>query len=138
LIIYIHPLFTNSHLEKSPIFQSKTLTLKNKNLNFQNFLSPFQITTYGPHAPKNTRIFDSKLPIRLIIEGGIFLPVLSLSKGPHQEQGQYMKLESPITNNHSSLIDNRSKRHLYNCRESSTNPPLFMQNKPNFQGCKMM
>ncbi len=27
--------------------------------------------------------------------------------------------------------------HLYICRESSTNQPLFMQNKPNFQKVKM-
>jgi len=36
-----------------------------------------------------------------------------------------MKLESQITNNHSSLIDNQSKRHLYNSRDSSTNPLYF-------------
>ena len=28
-------------------------------------------------------------------------------------------------------------RHLYTCRESSTNRPLFMQNKPNFQNMLM-
>jgi hypothetical protein len=55
-------------------FQSKTLTLKNKNLNFQNFLSPSIITIYGPRAPKNARIFDSKLHTHLIIEGVFFTP----------------------------------------------------------------
>jgi len=40
LTIPIH-LFTHPHLEKSPIFQSKTLTVKNKNKIFQKFLSPF-------------------------------------------------------------------------------------------------
>jgi len=33
--------------------QSKTLTLKNKNLNFQNFLSPFPTTVYGPRVTRN-------------------------------------------------------------------------------------
>ena len=41
-----------------------------------------------------------------------------------------MKLESQITNNHSSLIDNQSKRHSFNYNIFPVT--LFMQNKPNF------
>jgi hypothetical protein len=54
------------------IFQQKTLTVKNKNRKFQNFLSPFHITSYGPRTPKNGQFFDSKLHIRLIIEALLF------------------------------------------------------------------
>jgi hypothetical protein len=35
------------------IFQSKTLTLKNKNKIFQKFLSPFNITIYESQASEN-------------------------------------------------------------------------------------
>ena len=45
-----------------------------------------------------------------------------------------MKLESQITNNHSSLIDNQSKRHSFNYNIFPDT--LFMQNKPNFRNDK--
>jgi hypothetical protein len=50
-------------------FQSKTLTLKNKNKIFPKFLSPFTTTIYGQQSKKNGQIFDSKLHTPLIIEG---------------------------------------------------------------------
>ena len=46
-----------------------------------------------------------------------------------------MKLESQITNNHSSLIDNQSKRHSFNYNIFPDT--LFMQNKANFRNDKM-
>ncbi len=55
---------------------------------------------------------------------------------PQQEQGQYMKLEPKITNNHSSLIDNQSKRRstpVENVRQIN----LFMQNKPKVKYAKI-
>jgi hypothetical protein len=55
-------------------FQSKTLTLKNKNKIFPKFLSPFHITSYGPRTPENERIFGSKLHTPLFIEGMFFYP----------------------------------------------------------------
>ena len=64
--------YPESRIEKSRFFQSKTLTVKNKNLKFSNFLSPFLIETYERHAIKYSRIFDSKLHTRLIIEAGFF------------------------------------------------------------------
>jgi hypothetical protein len=93
--------FQVSSLHNSPIFQSKTLTLKNKNKIFPKLLSPFYIKRYEHSAKNNNQIFDSNLHTRLIIEGLLFCP--------HQEQGQYMKLEPQITNNQSSLIDNHLK-----------------------------
>jgi hypothetical protein len=61
--------------KKSTRFQSKTLTPKNKNQIFQNFLSPSKTKSYGPRAPENEQIFGSKLHTRLIIEG-LFFPSL--------------------------------------------------------------
>ena len=58
------------------IFQSKTLTVKNKNKIFPKFLSPSITTTYSPRASGNGRIFDSKVPTRLIIEALLFCPQL--------------------------------------------------------------
>jgi hypothetical protein len=54
------------------IFRSKTLTVKNKNINFQNFLSPLIKRTYEHKAKKNSKIFDSKVHTPLIIEGRLF------------------------------------------------------------------
>ena len=59
---------------KTRNFQSKTLTLKNKNLNFQNFLSPFSISSYKNPASKIETFFDSNLHTRLIIEGKFLGP----------------------------------------------------------------
>ena len=59
-----------------PIFQSKTLTLKNKNLKSQNFLSLFLTKSYKSQVTKYNRIFDSKLHTRLIIEAHLFCPQL--------------------------------------------------------------
>jgi hypothetical protein len=58
--------------EIAAIFQSKTLTPKNKNKIFPKFLSPLFRTAYGPRAPENELIFDSKLHTRLIIEALLF------------------------------------------------------------------
>jgi len=55
-------------------FQSKMLTVKNKNINFQIFLSPSIKTTYEPQSVKNSKTFGSKLHTRLIIEAGVFYP----------------------------------------------------------------
>ena len=43
----------------------------------------------------------------------------------------------PRTNHLSCLSHRVPPRHLYICRESSTNHLLFMQNKPNFQKSQM-
>ncbi len=43
----------------------------------------------------------------------------------------------PRTNHPSCLSRRVPPRHLYICRESSTNHLLFMQNKPNFQDTQM-
>ena len=73
-------------LQSHLFFQSKTLALKNKNKIFQKFLSPFIKTTYKQNAKKNSRIFDSNVHTRLIIEGGFFLPSsaanLTRNRGP--------------------------------------------------------
>ena len=58
-------------LPYSVFIQSKTLTLKNKNQIFQNFLSPIPTTTYGPRAPGNELFFGSKLHTHLIIEDSL-------------------------------------------------------------------
>jgi len=58
-------------------FQSKTLTVKNKNKIFPEFLSPSITMSYRPRAQKNNQNFGSKLHIRLIIEG-VFFYSLSL------------------------------------------------------------
>ena len=58
-------------------FQSKTLTPKNKNKIFPNFLSPYNTSSYKISAPKKAQIFDSKLSTRLIIEAVFFYPQLS-------------------------------------------------------------
>ena len=73
-----------------PGFRSKTLTVKNKNRNFQYFLSPFLKTSYEQRLTNNSKIFDSKLHTPLIIEALLFC----LSKNKVN-----MKLESKITNN---------------------------------------
>ena len=75
-----------------------------------------------------SRIFGSKLHTRLIIEAQFFCP--------QQEQGQYMKLESQITNieaqrksrlfgNQSSLIDNQSKRRSTTVENSLQITPFY-------------
>jgi hypothetical protein len=60
---FTHPLLKNSsdfqqkttkNQQNQPHFQSKTLTVKNKNINFQNFLSPFFIMAYEHQAKKNS------------------------------------------------------------------------------------
>jgi len=55
-----------------PIFQSKTLTLKNKNKIFPKFLSPTMTTTYEKRDKKKSCFIDSKLPTHLIIEALLF------------------------------------------------------------------
>jgi len=65
--------------ENSKNFRSKTLTVKNKNKIFQNFLSPSITTTYELRASKNGKIFDSKLHTRLIIEALLLRPSENLS-----------------------------------------------------------
>jgi hypothetical protein len=65
-ILYVPHAGLRQH--KSPIFQSKTLTVKNKNKIFPKFLSPSITTSYGHKALKNARFFGSKLHTRLIIE----------------------------------------------------------------------
>jgi hypothetical protein len=64
-------------IPKSPNFQSKTLTVKNKNKIFPKFLSPSIIRTYEHQAKKNSRFFGSNVHPRLSIEG-VFLYFLSL------------------------------------------------------------
>ena len=56
----------------APNFRSKTLTVKNKNLNFQYFLSPSTKTTYNLLTPKNSRFFGSKVHTHLSIEAQFF------------------------------------------------------------------
>ena len=53
-------------------FQSKTLTVKNKNKIFPKFLSPFLILSYKNQASKIETFFDSNLHTYLIIEGLLF------------------------------------------------------------------
>ena len=65
---------TDEKHPKSSNFQSKTLTAKNKNINFQKFLSPFIKKSYEQQAQKNSKIFDSYVHIALIIEGRLFSP----------------------------------------------------------------
>ena len=64
------------------IFQSKTLTVKNKNKIFPKFLSPYYTLIYKNPASKNAQIFDSKLHTRLIIEAGFFSPAPTFRMSP--------------------------------------------------------
>jgi len=84
--------------------QSKTLTPKNKNKIFPKFLSPYSTSSYKNPASKIETFFGSKLSTPLIIEAVFLLPEFTHSLSPGA------KLESQITNNQSSLIDNQSKR----------------------------
>ena len=64
------------------IFQSKTRTVNNENKNFQNFLSPYPVSSYKNSASKFETFFDLKVDIALIIEAQFFcfrLGVLNLS-----------------------------------------------------------
>jgi hypothetical protein len=62
-----------SSIDKTSNFRSKTRTPKNKNLNFQNFLSSSITRIYKISAKKNARIFGSKLHTHLIMGGSLFL-----------------------------------------------------------------
>ncbi len=53
-------------------FRSITLTLKNKNLKFQDFLSPFSTLIYDNPASKIETFFGSNLHTHLIIEASFF------------------------------------------------------------------
>jgi len=71
--------FTCGFYHPKGCFQSKTLTLKNKNKIFPKFLSPYITRIYKISTPKNARIFGSKLSTRLIIEAVFFCPQLRKS-----------------------------------------------------------
>jgi len=53
-------------------FRPKTLMVKNKNLKFQNFSSPFPTSSYKNRASKIEIFFDPNLHIPLMIEGSFF------------------------------------------------------------------
>ncbi len=52
----------------SEIFQSKALIPRNKNKNFQNFLTVLPASSYERRATRNGYIFVSKAMVALIIE----------------------------------------------------------------------
>jgi hypothetical protein len=56
-----------------------------------------------------------------------------------QKQGQYMKLELKITNNHSSIIDNQLKGfvHFVPLLLCPFAPTFIMQNKPNLDSTEL-
>jgi hypothetical protein len=86
-----HPV---SSIDKRAIFQSKTLTVKNKNKIFPKFLSPYPASSYKNPASKIETFFGSNLHTRLIIERVVFCPVLSKGEGPHRQYETVAKRKS--------------------------------------------
>ena len=82
--------------------RSKTHTIKNKNINFQNFLSPFLIYTYTDSLIIKPSFFDSKLPTRLIIEA-VSCPV----RVPYTLMGFFCLRQGVLNLRYLGMVQNR-------------------------------
>ncbi len=87
--------------------RSKKDIVKNKNLNFQKFLSPFYASSYKNPASKFETFFGSNASIPLIIEAGFFhlpprLECLAFCGGLPERVLECRNRGSRITSNYQS------------------------------------
>jgi len=100
----------------------------------KKFLFPSSQRVTCPGSRETDQIFESNAQVRLIIEGHLFSLYEAVSLKMNNETLKNLEFiqMSGYLRAYKTPITYVPIRHLYNSRENFTNPPLFMQNKPNF------